>query len=203
MSESVTLQSGDSGRTISRSAWNKMCKSAFGSAGKAICDPHEVRVLMRESEHLLALHEKGHVSWRRLSRDEKDDITAALSWLKVVQSDGRGHTLHVADPRRSPRTPPRECPQKPPTKFYEMRAFGDGTKPRVPTIEAPDEFGRILAKRLGRASGRLDDAIGHAGRGELRRVLLADPSLGREAWREVGEKLLAMVRVSEVRVEQF
>ena len=84
-----------------------------------------------------------------------------------------------------------------------MRAFGDGTRPRLAVIEAPDEFGRALAKRLGRMSGRLDDILGHAGRGEMRRVLLGDPSLGREAWREVGERLLAMVRACEVRVEQF
>ena len=88
MSESVTLQAGDSGRTISRSAWNKMCKSAFGSAGKAICDPHEVRVLMAEVEQLLAAKEKGTTSWRRLSRDEAADIRAAAR-LAQGRSIGR------------------------------------------------------------------------------------------------------------------
>ena len=60
MGESVTLQAGDSARTISRSAWGKMCKSAFGSPAKAICDPHEVRVLMAEVGHLLAAKGEGH-----------------------------------------------------------------------------------------------------------------------------------------------
>lgn len=206
MSESLTLHAGNSGRTISVAAWRKLSKSAFGSSIKHVCDPDETRRLMAECEHLLKSR-KGAVgtSWRILTDEERTDIGAALKWLLELHAKGphRGYSLSVVGPQTAGSATAEPVRQKPPTKFYAMKAYGDATKPRVPTIEAPDEYGRILAKRLGRASGRLDDAIGHAGRGELRRVLLADPALGREAWREVGEKLLTMVRVSEVRVEQF